>query len=90
MLLQVFGHAEALDLLISKDGSHGLIRSEPLLGLRVLQTVLLDVVPDLLDTLQEIQFVSQDNKLRGRTLPGAGITSPPSGYPVPWPGQQRR
>ena len=57
MLLQVLGHTEALDLLVSKDGSHGLIRSEPLLVLRVLEFLLLQVGPEPLDTLNERERV---------------------------------
>ena len=52
MLLQVFGHTETLDLLITKDGSHGFIGSEPLLVLGVLELLLLQVGPESLDTLQ--------------------------------------
>ena len=53
MLLEVLGHPEAPDLLLSEDGSHGFIRSEPLLVLGVLEVVLLQVGPKLLDTLQK-------------------------------------
>lgn len=53
MLLQVLGHAEALDLLISKDRSHGLIGSEPLLVGGVLELLLLQVGPEPLDALNE-------------------------------------
>ena len=53
MFLQVLRHAEALDLLLPKDGLHGLVGGEPLLLLRVLQVVLLQVVPQFLHYLQE-------------------------------------
>ena len=53
VLLQVLGHAEALDLLISKDRSHGLVRGEPLLVLGVLEFLLLQVGPEPLHALNE-------------------------------------
>ena len=53
MLLEVLSHPEALDLLLSEDGSHGFIRGEPLLVLGVLEVVLLQVGPEFLDTLQK-------------------------------------
>ena len=53
MLLQVLGHREGLDLLLSEDGSHGFVRGEPLLVLGVLELVLLQVGPEFLDTLQK-------------------------------------
>ena len=52
MLLQVLGHAEALDLLLSKDWLHGLVGGKPLLVLRILQVVRLEVGPQLLDNLR--------------------------------------
>ena len=52
MLLEVLGHPEALDLLLSKDGSHGVVRGEPLLVLGVLEVLLLQVGPESLDTLK--------------------------------------
>ena len=53
MLLQELRHREALDLLISEDGGHGLIRGEVLLVLGVLEFLLLQVGPESLDTLNE-------------------------------------
>ena len=53
MVLQELAHREALHLLISKDGGHGLIGSEPLPVLRVLQVLLLQIGPEFLDTLNE-------------------------------------
>ena len=53
VFLQVLGHAEALNLLISKNGSHGGIRGEPLLVLGILQLLFLQVGPQPLDTLRE-------------------------------------
>ena len=50
--LEVLGHAEAFDLLIAKDRSHGLVGREPLLVLRVLEILLLQVGPEPLDTLR--------------------------------------
>ena len=61
VFLQVLGHAEALDLLISKDRSHGLVRGEPLLVLGVLELVLLQVGPEFLDTLQKRVSVCERN-----------------------------
>ena len=52
MFLQVLRHAEALDLLLSEDGLHGLVGGEPLLLLRILQVVLLQVVPQFLHYLR--------------------------------------
>ena len=54
MHLEVLGgrHAGALDHLLSEDRLHGLVRSEPLLHLRVLQVLLLQVVPQLLHYLR--------------------------------------
>ena len=52
MFLQILGHREALDLLLPKDGLHGLVGGEPLLHLRVLKVVLLQVVPQLLHDLR--------------------------------------
>ena len=52
VLLEVFGHTEALDLLISEDGGHGSIGSEPLLVLGVLEFLLLQIGPESLHTLQ--------------------------------------
>ena len=54
MLLEELGHAEALDLLLPEDGLHGLVGGEPLLHLRVLQVLLLQIGPQLLDDLQTI------------------------------------
>ena len=51
MLLQILGHAEALDLLVSKDGSHRGVGGEPLLVLGVLQLLLLEIGPEPLNTL---------------------------------------
>ena len=51
MFLQILGHAETLDLLLPEDGLHGLVRGEPLLLLRILQIVLLQIVPKLLHNL---------------------------------------
>ena len=60
MLLQVFGHTEALDLLISEDGGHGLIGGEPLLVLGVLEFLLLQIGPESLHTLKRrITFVRE-------------------------------
>ena len=56
MLLQVLGHAETLDLLSPEDGSHGLVGGEPLLVLRVLELVLLQIGPEPLGALQK-EFV---------------------------------
>ena len=53
VLLQVLAHGEALDLLNSKDRGHDLVGSEPLLVLRVLQVLLLQIGPEFLDTLNE-------------------------------------
>ena len=52
MLLQILGHAEGLDLLVSKDGSHRGVGGEPLFVLGVLQILLLQVGPKSLDTLR--------------------------------------
>ena len=52
MLLQVLGHAETLDLLSPKDGSHRLVRREPLLVLGVLELVLLQIGPEPLGALR--------------------------------------
>ena len=52
MFLQVFRHAEALNLLLPEDRLHGLVGSEPLLLLRILQVILLQVVPQLLHYLR--------------------------------------
>ena len=51
MLLQVLGHLDDLDLLLSKDWGHGFIGSELQLVLRVQEIVVLKVVPKLLDNL---------------------------------------
>ena len=53
MLLQELAHGEALDLLIPKDGGHGIIGGEVLLVLGVLELLLLQVGPESLDTLNE-------------------------------------
>ena len=56
MLLQILGHAEGLDLLVSKDWSHRGVGGEPLFVLRVLQIFLLQVGPQSLDTLDNNKF----------------------------------
>ena len=79
VLLQVLAHGEALDLLNSKDRGHDLVGSEPLLVLRVLQVLLLQIGPEFLDTLRK-----RDLKLgrkifaRFRFLPEAVRSSLPS------------
>ena len=59
VFLQILGHGEGLDLLISEDGSHGLVRGEVLLALRVLEFLLLQVGPESLDTLNERGFICE-------------------------------
>ena len=51
--LQVLGHTETLDLLRPEDGSHGVIGSEPLLVLGILQVLLLEVGPETLGALKQ-------------------------------------
>ena len=58
MSLQVFHHGETLDLLTSKHGGHGLIRSVVLLGLGILEVLLLQIGPESLDTLKEKRVVT--------------------------------
>ena len=62
--LQVFRNAEALDLLLPEDRLHGLIGSEPLLPIGILQVFLLQVTPHPLDYLlprdQLILFCADD------------------------------
>ena len=50
--LQELHHPESLDLLLSKDGSHGFIRGEQGLVPRILQSFLLKVGPEFLDNLE--------------------------------------
>ena len=61
MLLEVLDHPEALDPLLSEDGSHGFIRGEPLLVLGILEVALLHVGPESLDTLQKRASVGEIN-----------------------------
>ena len=56
MFLEVLGHAEGLDLLGSEHGGHGLVGGEPLLVLGILEVVLLQVGPETLDDLQNINY----------------------------------
>jgi len=58
MLLEILGHAETLDLLSTEDGGHGLVGSEPLLVLRVLQLVLLQIGPQTLGALRARNLLS--------------------------------
>ena len=50
---QVLRHSAAIDLLNSKNWCHCLIGGEPQLVLRILQLILLHIVPDSLGTLNE-------------------------------------
>jgi hypothetical protein len=51
VILEILGHAKGLDLLLAKDRLHQLVRGEPLLVLRVLEVLLLEVGPEPLDDL---------------------------------------
>ena len=53
MLLHELHHGETLDLLIPENGGHGLIGSEVLPVLGVLEILLLQVSPEPLDNLNE-------------------------------------
>ena len=69
MFLEVLGHAEGLDLLGSEHGGHGLVGGEPLLVLGILEVVLLQVGPETLDDLQNInylRFVENHKQIRFR------------------------
>lgn len=61
MVLQVLRHSETPDLLISEDGSHGLVGGEVLLVLGVLEVLLLHVGPESLDTLNEKVVICERN-----------------------------
>ena len=52
MSLEVLRHPESLDLLLSEDGLHGLVGSEPLLILGVLKVVFLQVSLQVLHNLR--------------------------------------
>ena len=62
MVLQELHHSETPDLLISEDGSHGLIRGEVLLVVGVLEVLLLQVGPESLDTLNERVVICERNE----------------------------
>ena len=69
MFLEVLGHAEGLDLLGSEHGGHGLVGGEPLLVLGILEVVLLQVGPETLDDLQNInylRFVENHKQIRSK------------------------
>ena len=51
MLLQILRHAKTFYFLLAENRLHGLVRSEPLLLIGVLQVVLLQIVPQLLHYL---------------------------------------
>ena len=53
MLLQILGHAEALDPLSAEDRRHGRVGSEELLVLGILEVLLLEVGPESLDNLSK-------------------------------------
>jgi len=46
-----FGHTESTDAVVTEDLGHLLVRVEELLVFGILEVVLLDVSPELLDTL---------------------------------------
>ena len=52
MSLEMLGHPKRLLPLLAKDGLHLLVRGEPLLVLRVLELVLLEVGPQMLHHLR--------------------------------------
>ena len=75
MLLQELTHSETLDLLIAEDGGHGVIRGEVLLVLGVLESLLLQVGPESLDTLNERVVICERNDWKFPTW-GREIFSP--------------
>ena len=58
VLLEVLAHAEGLDPLIAEDWLHGVVGSEVLLVVRVLEVVLLEVGPEPLDHLRPGDLLS--------------------------------
>jgi hypothetical protein len=59
---QELGHPEGLDPLAAEDRLHELVRGEPLLVLRVLQVLLLEVGPQALhDLAPEMEITKNKN-----------------------------
>jgi hypothetical protein len=70
MLAEVFSHAKTPHLVLAEDLGHLLVRLEILLVLGILELVLLDVGPKLLDTLAPGGFALPDNvcQVVGQTI----------------------
>ena len=52
VILKVLSHTEASDTVLAKNLGHLPVRGEEGLAVRILQVVLLDVVPQVFDTLR--------------------------------------
>merc|ERR1719189_257501 len=76
MSLQVFGHAESLDLLSAENGGHLLVRGEILLVLGILEVLGLEVSPKSLDNFRPGELLvllgADDSSQLGAEVQGLG------------------